>query len=275
MYGLDISNVQAKIDLTKGNFDFCICKLTEGKTLLDKSVGRFLETLTAVNKRIGLYHFCRPDINRTEELMRSEAYFYVDCLNKYDMVGRALLVCDWESNQAAIREDLLQVFMDTVYVETGVRPFIYANISMFRNINTFMKTHMPGRWAASWPSAYNGLTCGARLPGVGEVTTGESYEIWQYTSHGQFPEYNGRVDLDYTKMTPEEWDKACHPDMASEAGGIEKYSIDMQWAISHGLFLGHSDGTFRPDEPLTRSQSATVLRRFYHMINTEEFNTPE
>lgn len=272
MYGLDISNVQAKIDLTKDNFDFCICKLTEGKTLLDKSVGRFLETLTAMNKRIGLYHFCRPDINRTEELMRSEAYFYVDCLNKYDMVGRALLVCDWESSQAAIREDLLQVFMDTVYVETGVRPFIYCNMSMLRKHLEYIREHSIARWIASWPSAYNDSTCGVRLPGVGEVTTGESYEIWQYTSNGKFPGYNGRVDLDYTKLTPYEWDVYCNPDAIPER---EVLSEDMMWAVSSGLFQGFADGTFRPDDPLTRSQSATILRRFYHMINTEEFNTPE
>lgn len=272
MYGLDISNIQEKIDLTKGDFDFCICKLTEGKTLLDKSVGRFLETLTAMNKRIGLYHFCRPDINVTEELMRREAYFYVDCLNKYDMVGKSLLMCDWESSQANIRGDLLKVFIDTVYVETGVRPFIYCNRSMLQKHLDYIKENSIAIWIASWPPAYNDFTCGVRLPGFGEVTTGEEYEIWQYTSHGKFPGYNGRVDLDYTKLTPDEWDVFCSPEGVMER---ETLSSDMLWAISHDIFRGYSDGTFRPDEPLTRSQAATIFHRFYNMINTEEFNNPE
>lgn len=44
------------------------------------------------------------------------------------------------------------------------------------------------------------------------------------------------------------------PHGATHAEGVE-------WASSRGLVLGHPDGTFRPGDPVTRGQLATVLHR--------------
>ena len=35
----------------------------------------------------------------------------------------------------------------------------------------------------------------------------------------------------------------------------------IQWAAENGYVKGYSDGTFRPDEPLTRGQACTILWR--------------
>lgn len=44
------------------------------------------------------------------------------------------------------------------------------------------------------------------------------------------------------------------PDDHAHAEGI-------QWAADHRLVSGHPDGSFRPDQPMTRGQLATVLFR--------------
>ena len=36
---------------------------------------------------------------------------------------------------------------------------------------------------------------------------------------------------------------------------------DIDWAISKGLLKGYPDGTFRPDQPVTRAELAVILRR--------------
>lgn len=43
----------------------------------------------------------------------------------------------------------------------------------------------------------------------------------------------------------------------------------IEWAHSNGLLLGVGNDLFRPTEPLTREQAATVLERLYNLIKRE------
>ena len=40
------------------------------------------------------------------------------------------------------------------------------------------------------------------------------------------------------------------------------------WAKEQGLVSGYSDGTFRPDAPLTRAEAMVLLHRFYEKLKT-------
>ena len=40
---------------------------------------------------------------------------------------------------------------------------------------------------------------------------------------------------------------------------------DIRWCIEHGLMKGYPDGSFRPDEPVTRAEMATILKRLVEM----------
>jgi hypothetical protein len=46
------------------------------------------------------------------------------------------------------------------------------------------------------------------------------------------------------------------PDTSTHAGGIE-------WAATNGIVLGRTDGTYGPQDPVTRGQLATMLERFH------------
>ena len=37
---------------------------------------------------------------------------------------------------------------------------------------------------------------------------------------------------------------------------------DIRWCIEHGLMKGYPDGSFKPDQPVTRAELAAVLKRF-------------
>ena len=39
------------------------------------------------------------------------------------------------------------------------------------------------------------------------------------------------------------------------------YTDDVKWCIEHGLIKCYPDGSFKPDQPVTRAELATVLRR--------------
>ena len=68
----------------------------------------------------------------------------------------------------------------------------------------------------------------------------------------------------------------CLPDYAGKAtrGEVGRvfpdvpkdqyYSDPIKWAHEQGLVFGYEDGTFRPDEPLTRGQAVTLLYRYDH-----------
>lgn len=36
----------------------------------------------------------------------------------------------------------------------------------------------------------------------------------------------------------------------------------IEWAAGQGLIKGYDDGTFRPNEPITRGQLASILKRY-------------
>jgi hypothetical protein len=42
----------------------------------------------------------------------------------------------------------------------------------------------------------------------------------------------------------------------------------IEWAAGSGLVNGFADGTFRPNEPVTRGQLCTILKRFENLIVT-------
>lgn len=255
MKGLDISNYQAKIDLTKGNYDFAIIKATEGATFEDKCFIKFASQLTELKKLIGCYHFARPDLHDSVTEIQEEADHFISRVKSSGLLHKALLIIDWEK-EPIDRTDLLQAWILRVESKTGITPFIYINTSHYNRIkDSWPVTHCP-LWIAKWPNHISYM-CGDELPSQNPDDK-IPWKIWQYTSVGKFPQYSGNVDLDYTNMSKEEWKYLAGVELKDK----EIISNDMQWAIDNGLFAGYGNGMYGPKEPLTREQAATVLRRF-------------
>lgn len=266
MLGIDISNYQRYLKINELPVDFVIMKATEGVNFKDISFDNFAKQLASSNKLIGCYHFARPD-NRTSVMdMENEAKFFLETVEKAGLLHKAILVCDWET-QPTNRYDMLTAWVDYVEKYTNATPFIYSSTSVLRSLikEEYSYKREPKYWLAKWPSIEQ-FTVGEdpKLNLPSSITI--PWKIWQYTSNGTWPGYNGRIDLDYSSLTKESWNECADNSIQIEQ---EHLSNDMLWAISNGLYKGYHDGQFKPNNPVTRSQLATVLKRFYEMVNKD------
>lgn len=263
MYGMDISNYQNKLDLTKGIYDFAIIKATEGVGFTDKSFHNFAVQLTELNKLIGCYHFARPDIHGTIGEIEKEADWFIQKVKNEGLLNKAILVLDWET-EPMDKEDLVQAFVLRVENQTGVTPFIYGSRSKLISWkNWWVMSHCP-IWMAVWPTV-RPHQIGVN-PGLTNPSKIVNWSIWQYSSTGRYPGFSGNIDLDYCEFNSETWLKMAG---YKEEPVKEVISEDMRWAIENGLFRGYGDGTYGPKEPLTREQAASVLRKLYNLINSK------
>lgn len=261
MFGIDISNYQKNLDLSSFDFDFALIKATEGKSNVSPSFVNQITQCREMRKMVGCYHYARPDLDNTIPKMEEEADHFTETVFKYAKEKETVLVLDWEQ-EPTNQYTLCAAFLERVYLNTGVMPFVYASKSVLTgNIAFFERFPI---WMASWPTISD-IEWHASNEWIEKYSTKNiPWKIWQYTSNGKVPGYSGRIDFDYTPMLRAEWLVMAGADIKIDYG--EKLTDDMKWAINNGLFTGYSDGTFKPTEPLTRQAAATILRRFYNII---------
>ena len=258
MYGIDISNHQRNIDLTAGKYDFAIIKATEGISFTDPSFKKFAVQLTKLNKLVVWNHFASPDPPGPTSEMEKEADWFISVVRNAGLLNKAILVLDWET-EPMDKEDLLNAFILRVENQTGITPFIYGSKYKLNSWkNWWAISHCP-IWMALWPSISRPST--GIDPSFTKPDKTVNWTIWQYTSVGTYPNYKGRIDLDYCELTAEEWKKLAG--MKTESiEASEVITEDMQWAIDNGIFTGYGNGKYDPKAPLTREQAATILKRF-------------
>lgn len=260
LYGMDISNYQKNINLALCPCDFVIMKATEGKTMRDKSFERFALSLTTTETLLGCYHFARPDLHKTKDDIEAESINFVNAVKSVGLIGKAILCLDWEKNPID-NDFFMKVWLEKIEELTGVVPFIYANGSTMKVINGWEFTRNYPKWVAKWPTAQR-FVAGA-TPGIDHRLVGyPDWKIWQYSNVGNYPGYSGRVDLDMANITRGEWKKMARMKLKEDVE--EELTDDMKWAIRAGLFIGYTDGSYKPEEPVTRQMLATILRRYYN-----------
>lgn len=47
------------------------------------------------------------------------------------------------------------------------------------------------------------------------------------------------------------------------------HRVGIEWAVNRGIVQGYADQTFRPEQPLTRGQMATILHRLFREVMVE------
>lgn len=261
MFGIDISNHQRGINLSTAPFDFAFVKATEGINFTDPSFTNHIEQLTRLNKRIGVYHYARPDNRPGLDGARKEAEWFYETVKKAGIINRVIMCLDWEQAPTNKPEWVIE-FLETIRAKTGRNCFLYANSSVLSTKDFVSIVQNYPIWLAKWPASYT-ISFPPDMDFVNRnLPKVDWWNIWQLSSSGIFPGWNGRIDIDYTLMSTTEWDYRA---------GIETYNpmSAMDWAIRKGLFRGDSNGEMRPNDPITREEVATVLERFYAMIVEE------
>lgn len=194
MQGIDISDHQAGIDLSKVPCDFVIVKATQGTWFVSEPCDAQIQQAISLGKPFGFYHYVGGDG------AASEADFFIDNCAGY--FGKGIPCIDWEEYQNAVwgDTDYLKRLVQRVIDRTGVKPLIYASASAF-----------------PWDVA-QALNCGAWVAQYGDNNaTGYQDAPWnegaygcairQYSSHGRLPGYSGNLDLDKAYMDAAAWAK--------------------------------------------------------------------
>ena len=219
--GIDISHHQKGIDLGAVDTDFVICKATEGNGYTDEMCDTFYQKAKSLGKKLGVYHFARPDLGNTPE---AEADWFVKETLGYHK--EAMLILDWESGNLQ-DTTWARKWLDRVYSKTGVRPVIYMSASVMRSANWGdVVAGDYGLWVANYGS--NDGTAQESVFDRYPLKYWSFYALWQYTSVGRLNGYNGNLDLNYFSGDSSAWDKYAggSPSSSKPSNPVETKSTD-------------------------------------------------
>lgn len=194
--GIDISKWQS-VGTGDGDYDFVICKATEGVGYTDPNCDAHYQRAKSQGKLLGVYHFARPGYNDPI----AEADWFVSQIQGY--IGEALLVLDWEV-EATWNIDWAKRWLDRVYEKTGVKPLVYASGSVITGNDWSSVTNADyGLWIAYWPNQYQYGEGWPSSPSEMKYGIGN----WKFWAIWQFSSRNGRLDCDVANMDREAWMK--------------------------------------------------------------------
>lgn len=200
--GIDISNWQRGIDLSKVQCDFVIAKATEGIGYVDKCCDGFIQQALKLGKKIGFYHFARPTANN--DPIREADYFYNNCKGYF---GKGIPILDWESENKH-NVAYAKKWLDRVYQRSGVKPVIYMSESVVNSYDWSSVANADyGLWVAKYRDNntdynYNMGNAGRRP----HVKWWKFYCMWQWTSSGRLNGYNYNLDCNVFYGDGTTWD---------------------------------------------------------------------
>lgn len=184
MNGIDISNWQQGIDLSKVPCDFVIAKATQGTGYVSPDCARQVEQARQTGKRFGVYHYVSGG-----NAVAEANYFVDNCAN---WIGKGLFCIDWESNENSAwgNEGYLEQVVAQVKARTGIPPIIYVQASRYAQVAAVANRQNCGLWIAQY----------ANMNSTGYQRTpwnegAYACVIRQYSSSGRLPGYGGNLDL--------------------------------------------------------------------------------
>ena len=203
MNGIDISNYQRGLDLSKVPCDFVICKATEGTSIIHNTCDPWIQQAKQLGKKWGFYHFAAGGdaIEEAEFFIRNtENYF-----------GNGIPVLDYEMYGRKGTE-WVQKWLDHVYSKTKVRCMVYCSRSVLKEDDWSKIAPNHALWVAQYPNSKpTGYQTEPWFP-KGSIGAFTHVTMHQYASTGRLNGWNGNLDLDIAYLTPEAWDKIAQGD---------------------------------------------------------------
>lgn len=203
MNGIDISSYQTGIDLWKVPADFVIVKATGGTFYVNPDCNRALEQAVQSNKKIGIYHYAREAGSQGSP--DQEAAHFLEKASEY--IGKALLILDWEA-EVALGPKWAKEWLDIVHERTGAQLFIYMSKSV---CNAYDWRGVSDEGYALWAAQYADLDATGYQENPWTDNSGfgawNAPLIFQYSSTGRLPGWNGNLDLNLAYMSREDWDR--------------------------------------------------------------------
>lgn len=191
--GIDVSHHQGNIDwmqIRAAGIQFVYIKSTEGVTYQDP---KFKEHYTGAKRaglKIGFYHYARPYNDPRKEVANLLE-------TTKDFPHDLPFALDIETNEDKFNRDhttnFCLLWLQEIEKLTGETPIIYTYTHFARNYLGPELIHWP-----VWIAHY-----GTDRPGDNGIWG--SWAIFQYTSDGSLPGYNGRLDMNVMEASFLRW----------------------------------------------------------------------
>ena len=203
--GFDVASYQAGMNVGKVAGDFVLVKATEGIDYTNPEFNGHAKQTLSAGKKLGVYHFIRNDSD-----IKQQADYFLTVVKPY--IGKAMLVLDFENttgstiqNQAGV--GLAKQWLDYVYQKTGVRAVLYTGLSCENALDwsSVVKANY-GLWIAQYNN-YNVVNGYQPRDLYGSLKHWKTAVMFQYTSTGQLPGWNGALDFDVFYGDKSAWDK--------------------------------------------------------------------
>lgn len=200
--GIDISNHQSNIDLSKVACDFVIIKATEGKSYVSPSCDKQFQQALNLGKKLGIYHFANNSDNTAEQ----EAEWFITNTRGY--IGKAIPILDWEDNVVSDVAWALK-WLQLVEKTYGCKPLIYMSESVANSYDwSSVANANYGLWVAKYRD--NNIDYNYDMSSAGNkpaVNYWKFYAMWQWTSVGRLDGYSGNLDCNEFYGDTSAWDK--------------------------------------------------------------------
>ncbi len=203
--GFDVASYQAGMNVGEVAGDFVLVKATEGIDYTNPEFNGHAKQTLSAGKKLGVYHFIRNDSD-----IKQQADYFLTVVKPY--IGKAMLVLDFENttgstiqNQAGV--GLAKQWLDYVYQKTGVRAVLYTGLSCENALDwsSVVKANY-GLWIAQYNN-YDAVIGYQPRDLYGSLKNWKTAVMFQYTSTGRLPGWNGNLDFDVFYGDKSAWDK--------------------------------------------------------------------
>lgn len=196
MNGIDISNWQNGLDLTKLNVDFAIMKATEGLDFVDKCCDNWVNQAKKKGICWGFYHYA------TNDNPIKQADFFISHTKNY--FGDGIPVLDIEEQSIDDWGKFSDKFTKRVFDVTGVWPLIYCSAGFLENFTECQTPKNCGLWCAGYPYPAE-IWTNRQFPY--KIDPWDNVVIWQFTDNLKLSGYSERLDGDISYIDGKTWKK--------------------------------------------------------------------
>lgn len=246
-FGIDISKWQGKdFDIKSTGAEFVIVKAggSDDGLYIDSQFLNNYSNAKNLGLDVGCYWYTKAaDV----EALKEEILYLTSKIKGLQF--ELPIYLDIEENDIYFYSNELAVTWIQELLKNGYYPGIYSGYYWFYDQLTDPIIADYPIWLAFWTDAKPNFKWKYGIWQYGHLKAINSIEVdcnRQYIDYSFIKErgYNG-----FKKITFSDVD-ATNPDYKS-----------IMWAANNGLVKGYKDGTFKPDEPLTRGQLCTILWR--------------
>lgn len=219
--GIDVSSYQGFPDWQKFNLDFAILRITE-RYGTDSSFEHNYKGCVKYNIPFGVYKFSYA---MTIDEIKEEAQRVVNVLHGMEIDLPVFLDLEYGEQRRLTKSKLMSMINEfrNIIENAGYKFGIYCNLDWYNNVipEDAKKYDL---WIASYPLNDNGTIKESLRPRVGIM--------WQYSSKGHVPGFDGNIDMDvcYKKYWPDSKDTVVIEPVESNAETIRKQAVN--WMIN-------------------------------------------